>query len=93
MTMLLLLTCKLYLRLQKYKNSNSLSASGYVLPAGSGIVASIWGVHRDPKYWGPDAENFDPDRFLPERFKLEHPCSYMPFSNGPRNCVGKGNNP
>lgn len=62
--------------------------SGRVLPAGSGVACSIWGVHRDPKYWGPDAEKFDPDRFLPERFNLEHPCSYMPFSNGPRNCLG-----
>ncbi|KAF9798561.1 hypothetical protein SFRURICE_008294 [Spodoptera frugiperda] len=61
--------------------------SGRVLPAGSGVACSIWGVHRDPKYWGPDAEKFDPDRFLPERFNLEHACSYMPFSNGPRNCV------
>ncbi|CAG5035852.1 unnamed protein product [Parnassius apollo] len=62
--------------------------SGRVLPAGSGIVVSIWGVHRDPKYWGPDAECFDPDRFLPERLNLQHACSYIPFSNGPRNCVG-----
>ncbi|XP_026328887.1 cytochrome P450 4c3-like isoform X2 [Hyposmocoma kahamanoa] len=63
-------------------------SSGYVLPAGSGIIVSIWGIHRDPKYWGPDAEKFDPDRFLPERFNFEHSCSFMPFSNGPRNCVG-----
>ncbi|XP_037874644.1 cytochrome P450 4C1 [Bombyx mori] len=62
--------------------------SGNVLPAGSGIVVSIWGIHRDPKYWGPEAEHFDPDRFLPERFNVEHPCCYMPFSSGPRNCLG-----
>ncbi|XP_030026721.1 cytochrome P450 4c3 isoform X5 [Manduca sexta] len=62
--------------------------SGHVLPGGSGIVISIWGIHRDPKYWGPDAEHFDPDRFLPERFNLAHGCSYMPFSSGPRNCLG-----
>ncbi|KAL0840547.1 hypothetical protein ABMA28_015765 [Loxostege sticticalis] len=62
--------------------------SGRVLPAGSGVVVCIWGVHRDPKYWGPTAEEFDPDRFLPERFNLEHTCSYMPFSQGPRNCLG-----
>ncbi|KAJ0180021.1 hypothetical protein K1T71_004612 [Dendrolimus kikuchii] len=62
--------------------------SGRVLPAGSGIIVSIWGVHRDPKYWGSDAEHFDPDRFSPERFNLKYPCSYMPFSNGPRNCIG-----
>nr|QZP43555.1 cytochrome P450 monooxygenase CYP341A43 [Ephestia elutella] len=62
--------------------------SGRVLPAGSGVVVSIWGAHRDPKYWGPDAEVFDPDRFLPERYKPVHPCSYIPFSFGPRNCIG-----
>ncbi|XP_023951630.1 cytochrome P450 4c3 isoform X2 [Bicyclus anynana] len=62
--------------------------SGLMCPSGSGIVVSIIGAHRDPKYWGPDAEHFDPDRFLPERFNLQHACSYMPFSNGPRNCVG-----
>ncbi|XP_004926535.1 cytochrome P450 4V2 [Bombyx mori] len=62
--------------------------SGNILPAGSGVVVSIWGIHRDPKYWGPEAEYFDPDRFLPERFNVEHPCCYMPFSSGPRNCLG-----
>ncbi|XP_063621511.1 cytochrome P450 4C1-like [Cydia splendana] len=62
--------------------------SGRMLPAGSGVVVSIWGTHRNPKYWGPDAEKFDPDRFLPERFNLKHPCAFMPFSSGPRNCIG-----
>ncbi|GBP32867.1 Cytochrome P450 4V2 [Eumeta japonica] len=62
--------------------------SGRILPAGCGVAISIWGVHRDPAHWGPDAEHFDPDRFSPERFLLEHPCSYMPFSSGPRNCLG-----
>ncbi|KOB70439.1 Uncharacterized protein OBRU01_15358 [Operophtera brumata] len=63
------------------------TASGRTMPAGSGIAVSIWGLHRDPKYWGPDAEHIDPDRFLPERFNVP-PCSYMPFSSGPRNCLG-----
>ncbi|CAK1553504.1 unnamed protein product [Leptosia nina] len=58
------------------------------IPKGSGIIVSIWGVHRNPKIWGPDALSFDPDRFLPERCKNLHPCSYIPFSYGPRNCLG-----
>ncbi|GBP32874.1 Probable cytochrome P450 313a1 [Eumeta japonica] len=62
--------------------------SGRILPAGAGVVASLWGAHRDPAHWGSDADHFDPDRFLPERFRPQHTCSYIPFSNGPRNCLG-----
>ncbi|KAL0840546.1 hypothetical protein ABMA28_015764 [Loxostege sticticalis] len=62
--------------------------SGHLLPAGAIVAIQIWGVHHDAKYWGPTVEEFDPDRFLPERFNLAHPCSFMPFSHGPRNCVG-----
>ncbi|GBP32887.1 Probable cytochrome P450 313a1 [Eumeta japonica] len=62
--------------------------SGLILPAGASAIVSIWGAHRDPAHWGPDADNFDPDRFLPERFRPQHTCSYIPFSNGPRNCLG-----
>ncbi|GBP32908.1 Cytochrome P450 4C1 [Eumeta japonica] len=62
--------------------------SGRTLPAGAGVIVSLWGVLRDPSHWGPDADHFDPDRFLPERFGQQHACSYIPFSSGPRNCVG-----
>ncbi|XP_072940755.1 cytochrome P450 4C1-like [Epargyreus clarus] len=74
--------------IRKVLEDIKLPSSGYTLPAGCGVVVSIWGAHRDPRYWGPDAEMFDPDRFLPERFNLKYPCSFMPFSNGPRNCLG-----
>ncbi|CAK1553506.1 unnamed protein product [Leptosia nina] len=61
---------------------------GIPVPKGSGLITSIWGVHRNPKYWGSDAHCFDPDRFLPERCKNLHPCAFIPFSHGPRNCLG-----
>nr|WCC58119.1 cytochrome P450 [Pharsalia antennata] len=59
----------------------------YTLPEGSSVLFSSVNIHRDPKHW-PDPLKFDPDRFLPEEVAKRHPCSYIPFSYGPRNCIG-----
>lgn len=46
-------------------------------------------VHRDPSVWGPDADEFDPDRFAPERSRGRQPHSYKPFGTGERACIGR----
>nr|QFN66799.1 cytochrome P450 [Propylea japonica]QKI86660.1 cytochrome P450 [Propylea japonica] len=59
----------------------------YVIPKGTLIIMSALHMQRSPKYW-KDPLKFDPYRFLPERFSEKHPFSYIPFSRGPRNCLG-----
>jgi cytochrome P450 family 6 len=49
---------------------------------------SIYSLHRDPKYWGPDAEEWKPERFDASNTSKFHPAQFIPFGIGPRNCVG-----
>nr|XP_026485855.1 cytochrome P450 4C1-like [Vanessa tameamea] len=58
--------------------------NGIVIPKDSNVVVSIWGLHRNPQHWGDDVDDFNPDRFMSGQI----PNAFMPFSHGPRNCVG-----
>ncbi|KAF5332275.1 hypothetical protein D9611_008184 [Ephemerocybe angulata] len=48
-------------------------------------------IGADEELWGPDAAEFDPDRFLDERKKyiLANPFIFVPFNAGPRICLGQ----
>lgn len=61
---------------------------GLVIPKGVVFILHIYCLHRSKKWWGPNAEEFNPDNFLPERVAERHPATFIPFSFGKRNCIG-----
>lgn len=51
------------------------------------VYISTLGLHRDPDYY-PNPYKWDPDRFSEENKKNRHQNVYLPFGQGPRNCIG-----
>jgi cytochrome P450 len=65
------------------------------IPKGTMCLVNLWQCHRDPAFYGDDAANFNPERFLdanggivpgPAETREEGHCTY---GFGRRTCVGK----
>jgi cytochrome P450 len=61
---------------------------GYPIQPGQDVCVIPYVVHRHPRYW-PNAELFDPDRFLPEVVATRPKFAYLPFGGGGRLCIGQ----
>lgn len=60
-----------------------------VVPKGVTLLINFFNLHRRKDIWGPDADDFNPERFLPENEAKRHSHTFLPFSQGPRDCIGK----
>lgn len=58
------------------------------IPKGMRIFIPVYAIQRDPKIYSKPDE-FNPERFEEENVKVRHPSHYLPFGDGPRNCIGK----
>lgn len=61
----------------------------YPFKAKDWVFVLTLAAHRDPTTWGPDAEEFNPDRFLTDNIRALPPHTYKPFGVGPRACIGR----
>lgn len=61
--------------------------AGFPVAPGDRVLNVIFLTHMHPEFW-PEPERFDPERFRPEASAARHKFAYMPFSEGPRKCVG-----
>jgi len=68
---------------QVRETDQELELCGYKLPKGTEVCTITLAAHLNPKYW----EN--PKEFKPERFENSSNPSFIPFSMGPRNCIGQ----
>lgn len=60
---------------------------GYHIVRGTTVLMSQWVLQRDPRFW-PDAEKFQPERWLRPEIKSMPKFAYFPFGGGPRLCIG-----
>lgn len=59
-----------------------------IIPKDVAIVISVYNLHRNPALF-PNPDVFDPERFDTENLHNVPVYSYVPFSAGPRNCIGQ----
>ncbi|KAG0564880.1 hypothetical protein KC19_8G147200 [Ceratodon purpureus] len=59
------------------------------VPKGMIVEISMQAMHLDPRFWGDDVFKFNPERFANGTAKAcTHPQAFVPFSVGPRVCIG-----
>uniref|UniRef100_A0A1I7TAU2 Cytochrome P450 4c3 n=1 Tax=Caenorhabditis tropicalis TaxID=1561998 RepID=A0A1I7TAU2_9PELO len=62
--------------------------SPVLLPAGLNVMINIISIMKDARYFEKPYEFF-PDHFTPERVNSREAFAFVPFSAGPRNCIGE----
>ncbi|XP_049320521.1 cytochrome P450 4F3 [Astyanax mexicanus] len=72
----------------RYYSQDMSVPGGCTIPQGNICLISIYGTHHNPEIW-PNPEVFDPMRFDPENSKQRSSYAFVPFSAGPRNCIGQ----
>uniref|UniRef100_H2ZF41 Uncharacterized protein n=1 Tax=Ciona savignyi TaxID=51511 RepID=H2ZF41_CIOSA len=70
------------------KLNKDIEVDGKLIAKGTDIVLHIYALHHHEMFW-KDPEKFDPNRFLPKNSSNVEGYTYVPFSAGPRNCIGQ----
>ena len=90
--MVLLETLRLYgpAIILSRKASKEMKLGNLTIPKDTHITIPPAIIHRNKKYWGEDANEFNPMRFAKGvKNAAEHPNALIAFSIGPRACIGQ----
>ncbi|XP_063772981.1 cytochrome P450 3A9-like isoform X2 [Pseudophryne corroboree] len=68
-------------------SKQTVEISGVTIPKGVVCMIPVYVLHHDSEYW-PDPQEFHPERFSKENRENHAPYTFLPFGDGPRNCIG-----
>lgn len=74
---------------KNHEDPVTLGKGKYALEKGERVVILLAKLHRDPEVYGPDADEFKPERMLDENFEKLPKHAWKPFGNGMRACIGR----
>ncbi|KAF2730157.1 cytochrome P450 [Polyplosphaeria fusca] len=60
-----------------------------LMPKGTGVAWSAYHMHRMTRLYGPNAREFDPERWENTDLERQIGWGFLPFHGGPRLCLGK----
>jgi len=71
-------------------NPKPIEILGYSFPPGTVLSVPSYTLHHSKEIWGPDADEFVPERWDEKtRLTARQKEAFIPFSYGPRACVGR----
>ncbi|XP_075156968.1 cytochrome P450 4g1-like [Haematobia irritans] len=73
---------------RKAAHDFKLASGPYTVPKDTTVVIAQYSVHRNPTDF-PNPHEFNPEHFNAETMNKRHYYSFIPFSAGPRSCVGR----
>lgn len=71
------------------------TVAGQHVPRDTILLVVPWAINRNPKLWGPTAEDFVPERWIDESGRAtmnggaDSNFSFLTFLHGPRSCIGE----
>ncbi|KAK3362785.1 cytochrome P450 [Lasiosphaeria hispida] len=73
------------------------SIQGHFVPKGTRIMITPWAINKSESMWGADAQQFNPDRWIPKSEGDKRAASggatsnyaFLTFLHGPRSCIGQ----
>lgn len=70
------------------QSTKEVTIEGVTFPPDTTFSVNIYGLHHNPTVW-KDHMTYDPSRFSKDRDSVLDSYAFIPFSAGPRNCIGQ----